>query len=96
MNITGKHEGNLVLNGNLELTGMICGDLVVSSGCRANVDGVVTGRIIVEKDGVAILNGTVSNGLTNNGGRAEIFGYVVGGVNDISGDTIIHPNARIE
>ncbi|QIP19156.1 hypothetical protein HA514_05780 [Enterobacter kobei] len=95
MNITGKHQGNLVLNENLELTGMVCGDLVVSSGFRADVRGMVTGQIIVENDGVLILNGMVSNGLTNNGGIAEIFGYVKGGVNEISGNTIIHPNAKI-
>lgn len=96
MNITGKHQGDLVLNENLELTGMVCGDLVVSSGFRANVLGTVTGRIVVEKDGLLILDGLVSNGLTNNGGTAKVYGCVEGGINDISGNTIIHPNAKIE
>ncbi|HAV1600049.1 TPA: hypothetical protein JG832_000895 [Enterobacter hormaechei subsp. xiangfangensis] len=96
MKITGKHESNLVLDDDLELSGMICGDLVVSDGCRADVRGMVTGRIIVEKGGILTLHGMVSNGLTNNGGDVEIFGFVTGGLNEVAGTTIIHPNSKIE
>lgn len=75
MKITGKHEGNLVLNSDLDLHGMVCGNLVVSDGCRADIHGMVTGRITVEKGGALILRGMVCKGLCNNGGKAEVFGY---------------------
>lgn len=96
MKITGKHEGDLVLNSDLDLHGMICGDLVVSDGCRADIYGTVTGRITVEKGGVSILRGTVSKGLFNDGGSAEVFGSISGGLIDPLGTTIVHPNAKIE
>lgn len=96
MKITGKHEGNLVLNSDLDLHGMVCGNLVVSDGCRADIHGMVTGRITVEKGGALILRGMVCKGLCNNGGKAEVFGYIIGGLAEVSGTTIVHPNAKIE
>lgn len=96
LKITGKHEGDLVLNSNLELHGMVCGNLVVSNGGRADIHGMVTGLITVETGGVLILRGMVCKGLCNNGGKAEVFGHVLGGLTEISGITIVHPNAKIE
>jgi|GEM_PF-3069164 len=96
MKITGKHEGDLVLSSDLDLAGMVCGRLVITSGCRAEVSGMVTGHITVESGGKLVLRGMATKGVTNDGGMAEIFGFVIGGVNDISGTTFIHPNAKIK
>lgn len=96
MKITGMHKGDLVLDSNLELHGMVCGRLVVSTGCAAKVWGMVTGHLTVEKGGTLTLHGMASKGVTNNGGRVDVYGFVIGSINELSGVTIIHPGAKIE
>ncbi|WP_050133791.1 hypothetical protein [Yersinia alsatica] len=96
MKITGKHEGDLVLKSDLDLRGMVCGQLIVSDGCRAEVRGMVGGHLTVEQGGLLILRGMACHGLTNSGGTVEIFGMVTGGLNEIAGTTKVHLEAKID
>lgn len=95
MEITGKHEGDLMLSSDVVIRGMVCGNLIVPSGVKAQVPGMVTKRITVESGGVLILRGMASGGVTNNGGYIEIYGMVNGGLIEISGTTKVDPEAHI-
>lgn len=96
MEITGKHEGDLVLSSDVVIRGMICGNLFVPNGVKAEVPGMVTNRITVESGGVLILRGMASGGVTNNGGFIEIYGMVNGGLTENSGTTKVAPGAHIK
>lgn len=95
MEIKGKHEGNLRLSSDVVIRGMVCGNLIVPNGVKAQVPGVVTKRITVETGGILILRGVASGGVTNNGGYIEIYGMVNGGLIENSGTTKVDPEAHI-
>ncbi|MEJ4044554.1 hypothetical protein [Erwinia sp. SLM-02] len=95
MKITNKHYGNLTLSTDLEMAGLLSGDLIVSYGCTALVSGIVAGRIYVESGGRLLLNGSALSGVTNRGGRVEIYGVVNGGLEEVSGETVISSRAVI-
>ena len=95
MEITGKYEGDLLLSSDVVIRGMVCGNLIVPNGIKAEVPGMVTKRIIVEPGGILILRGMASGGVTNNGGYIEIYGMVNGGLIENSGTTKVDPIAHV-
>ncbi len=63
------------------LTGTVLGDLIVTPGIHVELTGVLTGRLIVEAGGSAIVWGRVGRGVVNRGGEADVFGSIgVGGL----------------
>ena len=61
---------------NCTLTGTVLGDLVVSRGLHVELTGVLTGHLIVEAGGSAIVWGQVGRGIINRGGDADVFGSI--------------------
>lgn len=74
----GKIEGDLVLDDDLKLHGMLCGNLTVPAGCKVWLHGMVTGDLRVEPDGAAVVHGMVCGDVLAEG-PTTIFGTVSGG-----------------
>ncbi|WP_158783808.1 hypothetical protein [Pantoea sp. BAV 3049] len=96
MNITGMHKGDMVLNGDISITGMVCGRVTVKKKAKVEVSGVITGHLWVEEDGSLVLTGMATDGLTNNGGNVDIYGTVTGGLKELSGVTNKHDGSLIK
>ena len=91
----GKHEGDYVVNEDLDLRGTVTGDLTVMAEAELQLHGTVCGNLVVQKDGRAVVRGTVVGVVTNTGGDVEIFG-TVGKVATLDGAwTLIDPKAEI-
>ena len=58
------------------LTGTVLGDLVVARGLHVELTGLLTGYLIVEAGGSAIVWGRVCRGVVNRGGEADVFGPI--------------------
>lgn len=58
------------------LTGTILGNLVVARGLHVELTGLLTGSLIVEAGGSAIVWGWVGRGVVNQGGDADVFGSI--------------------
>ena len=70
-------EGDVVLDEDLCLYGMVTGDVTVPANRELRLYGMVSGNLTVEADGSAIVHGMVCKSLTAFG-RAEVAGTVVG------------------
>ncbi len=68
--------GPLCPSASCTLTGTILGDLIVALGLHVELTGVLTGRLIVEVGGSAIVWGRVWRGVINRGGEADVFGSI--------------------
>ena len=95
-NINGKINGDLCLNDNAEIHGMVTGTITVLSGVTLFLYGLCGKNLIVEKNAKTIVHGMVSGNIENRGGNLEVYGLVVGRVLEISGITLIDKNALIQ
>ena len=91
----GKIEGDLHLDYELIMHGMIEGNVTVVKGGIFLLNGSCT-NIVIEKGAKAILNGNVGGNVLNQGGQLKVYGSVDGHVNTTDGGiTYIDPNAVI-
>lgn len=70
------HNGPLCPSESCTLTGTVVGDLIVGPGLHVELTGLLTGHLIVEAGGLAIVWGRVWRGVINWGGEAEVFGSI--------------------
>jgi cytoskeletal protein CcmA (bactofilin family) len=92
---SGKVEGDLVLSEDLELRGLVTGDVRLQQGIFFALVGLVGGSVIVESGATAIIRGTVSKDVVNKGGTIEIYGSVGRSVRTASGNTVVANGAMI-
>lgn len=90
---SGKIDGDYEVAGQLQLDGMIGGNVTVKDGALLQLNGMVVGSLVIETGGTAIVRGTVGGGAINKGGELEVYGVVHGGIN---GPAHIDANAVIE
>ena len=77
MQIFDKHHwGDLTLNEDLQLRGLISGTVTVPDGIHLEVDGMIAGDLIVQQGGRATIRGMVNGIVQNDGGEVDIFGMV--------------------
>jgi cytoskeletal protein CcmA (bactofilin family) len=69
-------SGKITIEADIEIAGMVVGDVTVPSGRTMCLSGMVSGDVIVESIGCAIIRGMVNGCVRNKGGRVEIFGMV--------------------
>src|SRR3546814_13985243 len=82
-----KIEGPFAIEEDLALYGMVIGSATLRSGIKLILHGTIAGDLILEPGARAIIHGTVAGRICNEGGRAEIFGFV-DGVEDLSPDAV--------
>ena len=74
----GMHSGNLVMDGDGDVSGMIAGDVIVRTGCDVRISGMIAGDVIVEEGASAWISGMVAGRIIDHGGRVRMSGMVRG------------------
>lgn len=92
---TGKIEGDLRIDGDFVLRGMVTGTVTVTDGGYCELHGVIGKDLIVEPGGIVTLHGMVIRDVFNLGGDLEIFGMIHGALHDQKGSTLVDAEAVI-
>ena len=74
----GMHCGDLVLNGDDRVSGMIAGNVIVKAGSDVRISGMIAGDVIVEPGATAWISGMVSGRIIDHGGNVRVSGMVRG------------------
>jgi cytoskeletal protein CcmA (bactofilin family) len=74
----GMHNGDLVMDGDGRVSGMIAGDVIVRAGCDVRISGMVSGDVVIEQGASAWISGMVSGRIIDHGGRVRVSGMVRG------------------
>ena len=90
-----KVDGNLRVDTDLEIFGMIDGDLTVAPGGTVHLLGMCTGDVIIEIQGHLRLDGTVIGNVTNRGGEIVVLGTIRGILREEAGVTTVAPGAVV-
>lgn len=92
----GKIEGAVELSDELQLDGMVAGDVTVLDGGHLILRGTCCKNLLIRPGGTVDLYGTVSGDVTNQGGFLEVHGIIRGKLNTIDGgDTYVDVNAQV-
>lgn len=89
----GTITGNLTLDSNLILYGMVTGSVVVNKGGTLYLHGSCLQNLTINKGGCVYLFGTVSGNVDNLGGYLEIYGRIDGFLRTETGKTTIDNKA---
>lgn len=71
-------DGELRVDRDAIVSGMVSGSVTVATGCRATVSGIVSGDLIVEQDAAVEMSGILSGRIINRGGHVRVTGMVSG------------------
>jgi cytoskeletal protein CcmA (bactofilin family) len=92
----GKIEGDISLDYELTLHGMVTGNVTIVSGGALVLHGMCCQNLIVQKGAKAYLHGTVGGNALNRGGTLEVYGTVGGYVHTTeNGNTFIDQYALV-
>ncbi|MDD5038255.1 MAG: polymer-forming cytoskeletal protein [Dehalococcoidales bacterium] len=78
--ITGINRGEIKIDQDTQLKGIIVGKVIVSGGVYLRIDGTIDGDLILEEGSTVSLRGIVTGNITNRGGSLEILGMLKGSV----------------
>ena len=92
-----RFEGSVVVIGPkaTQMTGLVKGDLFVRDHSTCEIIGMVTGNLVAERTGKAILKGLVAKDAKSVGGDMEIHGMVIGSVVNEGGRIFIGPSCLV-
>lgn len=88
-------EGNITIDEDSNLHGMIIGNVVVDENIHFNVHGMVIGNITCNNNSIVKIHGMIKGDCVNNNGYVEIFGTIKGKVIDTGKPSIVFKNAVI-
>ncbi len=93
-----RFEGSVVVIGPrpTQMTGLVRGDLFVRDGSTCEVIGMVTGNLLAERTGKAVLKGMVSKNAKATGGDLEVYGLVAGDVVNEGGRVYIDKGSLVK
>lgn len=93
-----RFEGSVVVIGPrpTQMIGLVRGDLFVRDNSVCEVTGMVTGNLLAERTGKAILKGLVNKEAKATGGDLEIYGMVVGNVVNEGGRVYIDKQSLVK
>src|SRR5947208_16203791 len=77
------------------MTGLVRGDLFVRDNSVCDVTGMVSGNLLAERTGKAILHGLVTKAAKSAGGDLEIYGLVQGDVINEGGRLFVDKGAVV-
>jgi cytoskeletal protein CcmA (bactofilin family) len=92
-----RFEGSVVVIGPrpTTMTGLVRGDLFVRDNSVCDVAGMVSGNLLAERTGKAILHGLVTKAAKSAGGDLEIYGMVQGDVINEGGRLFVDKGAVV-
>jgi cytoskeletal protein CcmA (bactofilin family) len=89
-------EGDLCVDGELTLNGMVAGSITVVAGGLLTLGGMCGGDITIEEGAKAYLHGMVGGNVLNRGGHLKVYGMIGGSLNTTEeGKTYVDANAVI-
>ncbi len=91
----GTLHGDQQVTDELDLYGMVRGNMSAARGARVRIYGFVAGDLIVEEEANVKLYGTVTGSVRNRGGVLLIEGTVHGTLHEEAGNTTIAERAVI-
>jgi len=93
-----RFEGSVVVIGPrpTQMTGLVRGDLFVRDASVCEVIGMVTGNLLAERTGRAVLRGMVAKHAKATGGDLEVYGMVVGDVVNEGGRVYIDKGSLVK
>jgi len=92
-----RFEGAVVVIGPrpTQMTGLVRGDLFVRDNSVCEVTGMVSGNLLAERTGKAVLKGLVTKACKATGGDLEIYGLVLGDVMNEGGRVYVDKGAVV-
>lgn len=89
-------DSSFAIEEDMTLYSMVTGGATLRSGFKLILHGTIAGDLTIEPSARAIIHSTVAGRICNEGGRAEVFGFV-DAVEDLSPDavTVIDPAAHV-
>ncbi len=93
-----RFEGSVVVIGPrpTQMIGLVRGDLFVRDSSVCEVTGMVTGNLLAERTGKAILKGLVNKEAKAVGGDLEVYGMVVGNVVNEGGRVYVDKQSLVK
>ncbi len=93
-----RFEGSVVVIGPrpTQMIGLVRGDLFVRDSSVCEVTGMVTGNLLAERTGKAVLRGLVHKEAKAVGGDLEVYGMVVGNVVNEGGRVYVDKQALVK
>jgi cytoskeletal protein CcmA (bactofilin family) len=93
-----RFEGSVVVIGPrpTQMTGLVRGDLFVRDNSVCEVTGMVSGNLLAERTGKAVLRGLVTKACKATGGDLEVYGLVAGDVANEGGRVYIDKGAVVK
>jgi cytoskeletal protein CcmA (bactofilin family) len=93
----GKIEGDIQLDQELTLSGMVTGNIIVVDGGLLNLNGTCCKDLTLQEGAKVYLRGTVGGSVFNRGGYVEIYGTVAGSLHTTEeGSTFVDPHAVVK
>jgi hypothetical protein len=92
-----RFEGSVVVIGPrpTTMTGLIRGDLFVRDNSVCDVTGMISGNLLAERTGKAVLRGLVTKSCKAVGGDLEVYGLVLGDVMNDGGRIYVDKGAVV-
>jgi hypothetical protein len=92
-----RFEGAVVVIGPrpTQMTGLVRGDLFVRDNSVCEVTGMVSGNLLAERTGKAVLKGLVTKACKATGGDLEVYGLVLGDVVNEGGRIYVDKGAVV-
>ncbi len=92
-----RFEGAVVVIGPrpTQMTGLVRGDLFVRDNSVCEVTGMVSGNLLAERTGKAVLKGLVTKSCKAAGGDVEVYGLVLGDVLNEGGRVYVDKGAVV-
>lgn len=87
--INDKIEGDCILTGDENISGMIVGSLTIPTGVHCEMNGTVTSDVIAEAGATVEINGTVGGNLISTGAKVDVRGTVSGAIIDRSDSQLV-------
>lgn len=92
---TGRLQGDLVLDEDTEIRGMVTGHVRVCAGATLVLNGTIGGCLVVVPGATAHINGVVGHHIYNAGGTVEIRGVVQRHLDTEAGETKVFAGSII-